>query len=164
MKQLFIVRHAKSDWGDFNIRDFDRPLNERGHRNAPEMAERFVKKGLSAELIVSSPALRAFTTANYFAKAWDIEPTLVNTNDAIYEANKTTLLSIINKFNNQYEKIALFGHNPGLTDLLNYLTDDFSVSMPTCCVAIIEFPFDDWKLISEGTGKLLVLDYPKSHD
>ena len=162
MKQLFIIRHAKSDWGDFKIRDYDRPLSERGHKNAPEMAQRFLQKDLTPELIVSSPALRAITTAKYFASGWNIEPTLIKTNEAIYEANTKTLLGVINGLDNNFQKIALFGHNPGLTDLLNYLTNDFQASMPTCSVGLIEFPFDDWKLISEHTGDLVVFDYPKS--
>ncbi len=162
MKQLFIVRHAKSDWGDFNLKDFDRPLSQRGHKNAPEMAQRFFKKGRSPEFIVSSPALRAITTANYFANGWNIQPSLIEKIDAIYEANTTTLLRTINNLDNQYEKIALFGHNPGLTDVLNYLTHDFIASMPTCCVALIEFPFDDWKLVSADTGNLILFDYPKN--
>ncbi len=162
MKQLFIVRHAKSDWGDFSLKDFDRPLSERGHKNAPEMAQRFLKKDLTPELIVSSPALRAITTAKYFAVEWEIEPASIKSKEAIYEANTKTLLDVINGLDNGFQKIALFGHNPGLTDLLNYLTNDFQVSMSTCSVALIEFPFDDWKLISEHTGDLVVFDYPKS--
>jgi len=162
MKQLFIVRHAKSDWGDATLRDFDRPLNPRGHKNAPEMVNRLVAKGIKPDSIVSSPALRALTTAKYFAAGWQMSTDQLHTNANIYEASVKTLLKVVNDFDSQMEKIALFGHNPGLTDLLNYLTGEYISNMPTCSVAIIEFPFEDWKLISGGTGKLLLFDYPKS--
>ncbi|MNK04683.1 2,3-bisphosphoglycerate-dependent phosphoglycerate mutase [compost metagenome] len=161
-KQLIIVRHAKSDWGDFNLKDFDRPLNHRGHKNAPEMAERFVAKDIKPDTIVSSPALRALTTAKYFASGWKLEADQLNTNAAIYEASIKTLLKVINEFDDKFTSIALFGHNPGLTDLVNYLTDEYITNMPTCSVAIIEFPFDEWKLISGNTGNLVLFDYPKS--
>lgn len=162
MKQLFIVRHAKSDWGDFNLKDFDRPLNNRGHKNAPEMAKRFIAKNLKPDIIVSSPALRALTTAKYFATGWKLDASRLNTDSSIYEASTKTLLKVINGFDNQFDSIALFGHNPGLTDLLNYLTDEYIANMPTCSTAIIEFPFDEWKLISGNTGNLVLFDYPKS--
>lgn len=162
MKQLIIVRHAKSDWGDFNLKDFDRPLNHRGHKNAPEMAERLVSKGIKPYAIVSSPALRAITTAKYFASGWSLNADQLTTNASIYEANTKTLLNVINGLDDQFNTIALFGHNPGLTDLLNYLTDEYIANMPTCSVAIIEFPFDEWKLISGDTGKLILFDFPKS--
>lgn len=162
MKQLIIVRHAKSDWGDFNLKDFDRPLNHRGHKNAPEMAERLVSKDIKPDAIVSSPALRAITTAKYFASGWSLNADQLTTKANIYEANTKTLLNVINGLDDQFNTIALFGHNPGLTDLLNYLTDEYIANMPTCSVAIIEFPFDEWKLISGDTGKLILFDFPKS--
>lgn len=162
MKQLIIVRHAKSDWGDFNLKDFDRPLNHRGHKNAPEMVERLVAKSIKPDVIVSSPALRAITTAKYFATGWDFTADQLKTNPSIYESSAKTLLSVINGFDDEFEKIALFGHNPGLTDLVNYLTDEYLANMPTCSVAIIEFPFDEWKLISSDTGNLVLFDFPKS--
>lgn len=162
MKQLFIVRHAKSDWGNASLRDFDRPLNHRGHQNAPEMANRLVAKGIRPDAVVSSPALRALTTAKYFAAGWQIPAEQLNTNANIYEASVKTLLKVINDFDTSFDKIALFGHNPGLTDLLNYLTDEHISNMPTCSVAIIEFPLDSWELISGGTGNLVWFDYPKS--
>lgn len=162
MKQLLIIRHAKSDWGDFNLKDFDRPLNSRGHKNAPEMVERLLAKSIVPDVIVSSPALRAFTTAKYFAAGWKFDAEHLLTNSSIYEANTKTLLDVINGFDDKFDKIALFGHNPGLTDLVNYLTDEYISNMPTCSVVIIEFPFDEWKLISGDTGKLTLFDFPKS--
>lgn len=163
MKQLIIVRHAKSDWGNPDLRDFDRPLNKRGKANAPEMAHRLVKKQIKPQLMVSSPALRAITTAKFFADTWQMPLAEILEEPKIYEANVDTLLKVINNFDNTYDQIAMFGHNPGLTDLVNYL-DGHIYEMPTCSVAILEFPFEDWAMISEGTAKVVLFDYPKSGD
>lgn len=163
-KQLLIIRHAKSDWGDIGLHDFDRPLNKRGKANAPEMAERLVKQQIIPELVVSSPALRALTTAKYFAKSWGIDSSNIQKEKEIYEANVKSLLSIITNFDNQFNHIALFGHNPGLTDLANYLSNGHIYNMPTCSVVLVEFPLDNWEEISANTGKVLLFDYPKSLD
>lgn len=160
-KQLLIIRHAKSDWGNADLRDFDRPLNKRGKANAPEMAKRLVKQKIKPDLIVSSPALRAITTAKYFAEAWKIKPKEIEQNERIYEANTKTLVSIINQLDNKHQSVAIFGHNPGLTDLVNYF-DTYLDNMPTCSVVLLEFPFDDWRMVSAGTARVLLFDYPKN--
>lgn len=162
-KQLFIIRHGKSDWKNSDITsDFDRPLNQRGHKTAPEMGKRLADKKFQPDLIVSSPAVRAFTTAKYFAEAWDIKTDAIQTEQQIYEAGVATLLSMINKFADKHDCIAIFGHNPGFTDLVNYLTDSYIENMPTASVVIIDFPFEEWKLISSGTGDNILFDYPKN--
>lgn len=161
-KRLLLIRHAKSDWGNASIRDFDRPLNKRGHANAPEMAQRMVKQHIYPDLIVSSPALRAFTTAKYFAKEWEIAENNIQTNKNIYEAGVKSLLNVVNLLDNQYNTIAIFGHNPGLTDFVEYLSDMNIYNMPTCSIVMLEFSFDNWNLISGGTAKVLLFDYPKS--
>lgn len=162
-KELLIIRHAKSDWDNLNLRDFDRPLNKRGHRSAPEMAKRLVNQQIKPGLIVSSPALRAITTAKYFAEAWSISEEDIVQESSIYEASRGTLLNLINGFDEQFNKIAVFGHNPGLTDLINYL-DGHIYEMPTCGVCYMQFPFESWAEISEATAKVLLFDYPKSED
>lgn len=163
-KQLLLIRHAKSDWGSASLTDFNRPLNRRGNTNAPEMAERMVKQRIVPQLIVSSPAVRALTTAQYFAKTWHIANEDIVTEKAIYEANVKTLLGVINHLPDQFEQIALFGHNPGLTDLANYLSNGHIYNMPTCSIVIIEFPFDSWNEISSDTGKVVLFDYPKNEE
>ena len=160
-KELIIIRHAKSDWGNADLRDFDRPLNKRGKANAHEMAHRLVKQKIKPELIVSSPAVRALTTAKFFSDTWQMPLSDILEVPSIYEANVKTLLKVVNQLNNKFDKIAMFGHNPGLTDLVNYL-DGHIYELPTCGIAILKFPFDDWALISEGTGKVLLYDYPKN--
>lgn len=162
-KRLLLIRHAKSDWGNSDLRDFDRPLNKRGKANAPEMAERLVKQQIVPDQIVSSPALRAITTAKVFAEAWQISSDQIKLAPNIYEASVQTLLALVNNFDEKYHQVALFGHNPGLTDLVNYLAAHLD-NIPTCGVVLLEFPFEDWQMISADTGKVLMFDYPKNGD
>lgn len=162
-KTLLIIRHAKSDWTGNNI-DFNRPLNHRGLENAPIMAKRIKKKNLIIDKIVSSPALRAFTTAKIMAKEWDFAEEKFTLNTEIYEASVPTLLKIINEIDNKSNCVALFGHNNGITNLVNYLSNAAIANIPTCGAVLISFPFDDWKMISQNTGDMLFFDYPKNHD
>lgn len=163
-KQLVLVRHGKSDWAASGVADFDRPLNHRGNKNAPEMAERMSKRDLIPELLVSSPAKRALTTAKHFAESWNIPKESILKEPSIYEANTNALLAVVNRLDRQYNRVALFGHNPGLTDFLNYLADAHIYNLPTASVVYIDFPFDDWSLVSHHTGSLWLFDYPKNTD
>lgn len=161
-KKILLVRHGKSEWGNTHLADFDRPLNPRGHRNAPEMAARLLQKDLVPQLIVSSPALRAITTAKHFVQAWKKSASQIKEEPLIYEANVKTLMRVINNLDNRYDYVAIFGHNPGFTDLANYLSDADIYNIPTCGTVLISFPDGDWKLLSHHTGSLLQFDYPKS--
>ncbi|MEJ7558231.1 MAG: histidine phosphatase family protein [Pedobacter sp.] len=161
MKQLLLIRHGKSEWGNAHLSDFDRPLNPRGHRNAPEMALRLVRKNLVPEITISSPALRALTTASHFEHAWHRSIAQIKQDSSIYEAAVPALLHLVNNIENKYNRAALFGHNPGFTDLANYLTDANIDNLPTCGIVILEFTTDHWSEIAVGTGRLLDFDYPK---
>lgn len=159
MKKLLLVRHAKADLLEIGLSDFDRPLNQRGLKNAVEMAERLFQKSLVPEYLTSSPALRAFNTAEIFAKRFNLRPAVEI--DAIYDATKLDLLNVINQFDNEFDYVGLFGHNPGISELLNFLTER-DESMPTCGVAVISFVAEDWALLSAGTGDVVYYDYPKN--
>ncbi|MFW0718486.1 SixA phosphatase family protein [Pedobacter sp. N23S346] len=161
-KQLLLVRHGKSDWGNLDLKDFDRPLNKRGKENAPEMAERLINKGFKFDLIVSSPAKRAKTTAKYFAEAYKTDQ--IQFEEAIYEASSKTLLHIINGFKDEVDNVVMFGHNPGFTDLANELSDADLYNIPTAGMVLISFPFDSWAMVSKGTGEMVFFDYPKNSD
>lgn len=164
MKQLLLIRHAKSDWNDASVADFDRPLNQRGSKDAPAMAERLVREQIIPQAIITSPALRALTTANYFAERFGIDKQEIRTELAIYEASVATLLSVVNNLDNRYDFVALFGHNPGLTNFIISLCDTDVYDIPTCGMLLIEFPFDDWAMVSKNTGEQLLYDYPKNVD
>jgi len=161
-KQLLLVRHGKSDKDDPTIEDFDRPLNHRGNKNAAFMADKILKKGWSAPLLVSSPAIRAYSTAKHFARIWDIPEEEIQTDLRIYEADTTDLMKVVTHFSNHYSTIALFGHNPGLTDFANYLSDAGIYNIPTSGVVVISFEVSDWAEISHQTGTVLLYDFPKN--
>ena len=161
-KKLYIIRHAKSDWENAACTsDFNRPLNKRGQQAAPQMGKRLANKNLKPQLIITSPALRAFATAKYFAKTWNIKEFEIVLHPEIYEANIGILLNSINKFDNKFDSIAIFGHNPGLTDLVNYLTNSHIANMPTAGVVIIDFAIDNWAMVAGRTGEVVLFDYPK---
>jgi len=160
-KDLFIIRHAKSDWS-FDVSDFDRPLNARGFDDAPRMAERVSEYAVKPELLVSSPAKRALTTAQLFAGRLKIPVGAIQTDTRIYEALPMALLKVINEFDNAYQGVALFGHNPGFTLLTNYLTNEHHQNLPTCALVHIRFAdVADWASVSGGLGSQLWFAFPK---
>ncbi len=161
-KEVLLVRHGKSDWGNLDLTDFDRPLNKRGKENAPEMAERLLNKGFKFDLMVSSPAKRAKTTAKYFAEAFHIKA--IQFEKSIYEASAKTLLQLINNLDETARTVIMFGHNPGFTDLANNLSGADIYNIPTAGMVLISFPFDSWSMVSQGTGELVFFDYPKNSD
>ena len=157
MKTLVLIRHAKAENNLKETTDFDRPLTTSGKQEAVKMAELLKKSGTATPFFISSPALRALTTANIFSSTFNTETP--QTDETIYEAEVEALLAVINSINNQNQTAALVGHNPGISNLLYYLTGKMT-TMPTCAFAIIEFETDNWKEISAGTGKLKEYIYP----
>src|SRR5690606_26806123 len=122
-KHLFIIRHAKSDWS-FDVSDYDRPLNSRGFKNAPKMAERMAKYAIRPQELISSPAKRAITTAQIFAEQLAVPVNEIKLEPRIYEALPNMLLQLISELDNRLECVAFFGHNPGFTLLINYLANE----------------------------------------
>ena len=160
-RQLTIVRHAKSSWSDTGLSDFDRPLNDRGLKNAPEMGRRLAEESYSVDRIISSPAMRAITTAEIIASEIGFDAKQIVKHAEIYEASVDTLLSLITSFEGKTKSVMLVGHNPGFTVLCNYLSNASIDNMPTCSIAQIKFDVDTWKSITEHSGKLIDFDYPK---
>ncbi|MEZ4738095.1 MAG: histidine phosphatase family protein [Flavobacteriales bacterium] len=163
MRTLYLCRHAKSSWADAGMRDHDRPLNERGLRNAPFMAAQFKARQEPIDLIVSSTALRAITTARSFAHALGLAEDRIVQNAAIYHAELSMLMRVVNDLPNTAERIMLFGHNPGFTYLLDHLADAGVANLPTCGLVRIDLHVDDWRAVSKGCGSMVWFDYPKRH-
>jgi len=163
LKTLYLIRHAKSDWGNPNLKDFDRSLNERGNENAPFMGKLLKKEKIFPDLIISSPAKRAITTARKIAEEIDYPKNKIVEDLNIYEANIKTLLKIVNSIDDENEIVFMFGHNPGFTELLGYLTEANIPNIPTCGIAQIEFENDSWKEVSRETGNLKRFEYPKKY-
>jgi phosphohistidine phosphatase len=161
MKKLYLTRHAKSDWGHEGLQDIDRPLNQRGYDDAYRMCNSLKKKNHLPELIVSSPATRAISTAFVFARAFDYPEDKVLILREIYEASVATLTEQIKKFPDKYSVIMLFGHNPGLTRLFNDASDSDIDNLPTCGVVLVEFETDSWKNVMDKPGKAVFSEFPK---
>lgn len=160
-KRLFLIRHGKANDPTSGSSDFVRTLKESGKADAHLMAERLKNQGMVPTHIISSPAARALGTAKVFSEVWGLATLDIKTELFIYEADITSLLSILNNLNNAFHDVAIFGHNPGITEFANYLTDEGIVNMPTSGVVVIDFPFDDWRQLSQQTGDVVLFDYPK---
>ncbi|UCE88325.1 MAG: histidine phosphatase family protein [Pseudomonadota bacterium] len=163
MKRLTLIRHAKSSWSEPGLADFDRPLNERGQRDAPKMGKHLRKHGLSPDLFVSSPAKRALTTAQTIAQALAYPSDAIRKLDAVYEASLATLLNVVHELDDNHSDIVLFGHNPGITVLANFLVGVHIDNVPTCGVVMIELAVDNWRDVERDCGRLLGFDYPKKN-
>ena len=161
MKKLTLIRHAKSSWKYLNLDDLDRPLNKRGRRDAPIMGKRLAKNKALPDLIISSPAKRAWKTAKVVAREVGFEKERIEKNKAVYEAGVSELIQIIQKINDKYNHVMIFGHNPGFNALGHYLTNYEVDNIPTCGVFVMEFNVNSWQEISQGKGKFISFDYPK---
>lgn len=157
MKTLLLARHAKSDWGDPGLADFDRPLNARGLRDAPDMARRLVDDGAAVQLVVSSPALRAITTAREYAAAFGAG--LVERPE-LYAASARTILAVAAALPDEASVAMLVGHNPGMSDAVAELTGEF-VELPTCAIVTCAVDVGSWAELIEGSGRLELVRTPR---
>jgi len=161
MRTIFLIRHAKSSWDNPGLRDFNRPLNERGLHDAPKMAKILVKQGVKPDLLVSSPAKRALTTALFFAEAFGLADEAVMREQDIYEAGPTDIFQIINRLPDSAQTVLLFGHNPTLTEVANRFSEDFIDNVPTCGIVQIESVADSWRAFYEGNANVKAYFFPK---
>ncbi len=161
MKKLFIVRHAKSSWDSPYLDDHDRPLNKRGKDNAPEMGRRLAKRNVLPDLMISSSAKRAFSTAKFIAKKISFPTNKIRKESLFYHGNIENIISIIQNVDDSVNILMIYGHNPGMTDLTNYLTGSMIYNIPTCGITEVDFYISSWNLVEKYTGKLISFDYPK---
>ena len=173
MLTLYLCRHAKSSWDIPGQRDFDRPLNERGLRNAPFMANLFRERGEPLDLLVSSTAERAMATARHFAKALgaregshfdpDAPKPQLLPNETLYLAGVRDILLTVNGLPDEATRVMLFGHNPGFTDALDHISGTDIGNLPTCGIVRIDLPLKKWAEVSRDLGTLVWSDAPKRH-
>lgn len=161
MKILTLVRHAKSSWKDASLRDRDRPLNKRGHRDAPVMGKRLHEHGIRPSLIVSSPAKRAWTTAKIFAKELSYPREFLQRDDNLYLASVDRILDVIVAQDEGFNSLMIVGHNPGFTDFANFLSPGLTHNLPTAGVVSVSIDQDHWNLYEQPKTELLVHDWPK---
>lgn len=162
MKKLLIIRHAKSSWDAAVQSDFDRPLNERGLKDAPAMAQRLLKKEVKIDQILSSPANRALTTATFFAKAYGIKTKKILEVPELYHAGIIVFNRVIDELDDDDKSVAIFSHNPGITDFVNSLTNVRVDNVPTCGIFAVKAAVKSWKDFGAAEKEFWFFDYPKS--
>lgn len=166
MKTLYVVRHAKSSWDDTDLADIDRPLNERGKRDAPRMAKRLKEKSIHPELFLSSPARRAFSTARRIGEVVGYKKDHIKTEKKLYHASENEIFNVVRGLSDKSGSVMIFGHNPGLTDFVNELlnTKQFIDNIPTCGIVAFSFSTKSWADVSKENAQLLFFDYPKNKE
>jgi phosphohistidine phosphatase len=147
-KTIIIIRHAKSSWTDLSMRDFDRPLDDRGLKDAPMMASKLKDFGVKPDVLISSAANRALMTANFFSGEFGLA---VKEEKSLYHAPPSAYLEKINGLSEDITTVVFFGHNPGVTDLANEIEPGIIDDLPTCSITIAEVKRDlrwediDWR-------------------
>ncbi|MDB5196094.1 MAG: phosphohistidine phosphatase [Flaviaesturariibacter sp.] len=162
MKTLILVRHAKSSWDDITQKDFDRPLNDRGKKEAPEMAKRLKEKGIKPDLIVSSPAKRAKKTARLFAEEFHISKDDITLVEGLYEPSLASFQTTVSNLPDGSDTVAIFSHNPAITEFVNTLSNVHVDDMPTCGVFAVSIDTTTWTNYAASEAKFLFFDYPKN--
>ncbi len=159
MKTLYLVRHAKSSWDDPTLADKARPLDARGKRDAPKVGKRLAKAGVKPDLILSSSAKRALTTARIIAKELGYKRKSIVVDDRLYAAEADVVLDVIQRLDNEAGCVMLFGHNPELTELAHRLSGKIT-RMPTCAVAEFTFDVNSWSRIGKVKPTTADVSYP----
>ena len=168
MKTLTLLRHAKSDWDDMTLRDFDRTLNDRGRRGAEAMGVHLRKMGWHCDSALASPAARVKRTIE--GTAIDVRPRY---DDRLYLADAGTILGLLQEVEGDPASVLVAGHNPGLQELIfllvgpeheNALLDEAAAKFPTATIAVLELAIDRWTDIAPGCGELVHFARPRDLD
>lgn len=163
MKTLYLVRHAKSSWELDYLDDFERPLNERGKRDAPLMGRVLRDRVVRPDLVLSSPAARAASTARILAEGIGYPRKSIFYTERLYDAGVTDLLEVINALDDAHGSAMIVSHNPGLSTLAGRLDTSFADDMPTAGVVALELSVENWGGVAKGCGRLLFADFPKNY-
>ncbi len=161
MKQLVIVRHAKSSWDDMSLDDHDRPLNKRGHRNGPDMGNRMKERNIIPDLMITSSARRAMDTCSYLAGALGYSESDIIVDPALYHSSTSEIFKVIRAVDDSVNTLYIFGHNPGFTSFANTLNNTNIYNIPTAGIVVSEISANTWSAVAPGSGTELLFDYPK---
>lgn len=164
MKTLYLMRHAKSSWNFDGLSDQERPLNDRGRDDAPHMGQALAKRHITPDLIVSSPAARAMSTAVLVAREVQYPHDKIQVEPGIYQADLDTLLDIIRGLPDTANSVLLTGHNPTMTDVANYLlpNDGLTHELPTAAIVCVRFLVDAWSEAGPANAEFYFYDYPRN--
>ncbi len=160
-RKLYIIRHGKSSWDNEGLNDIDRPLNERGIRSAELMAKRLMGKGLVPELIYSSPANRALSTALIMKRIWGLDPSVLHIHDALYLAYVSEIGEVVERAPEKMASLAIFGHNPAFTLYANQFLDKPLENLPTAGVVVLSLESESWRKIGRKHVRDSYVDIPK---
>lgn len=162
MKTLYFIRHAKSSWKDLSLQDIDRPLNKRGKKDAPKIGAHLKSKNAKPDLMLSSPAKRAYTTAKLVATELEYDKSDIVKNKKLYvfDYSGKDVMDVVRKIDNKHDVVMVFGHNPTFSHLASSFTDE-DIEMPTCGTACFRFDTDEWKEIEDVEVELVFYVYPK---
>lgn len=163
MKRLYIIRHAKSDWSDPALSDFDRPLNQRGEKDAPLMGKIVAEHHPRPDLILSSPAVRARTTAETISRKWGYETEKIVFDQDLYLADTRKIVETVRHLPAWADTVCIVGHNPGLTLFAEHISGCVIDNIPTCGIVAVRLKQNEWNTIGKGSAQLLFFDYPKKH-
>ncbi len=163
MKTLLILRHAKSDWGNFQLRDFDRELNERGFRDARLMGKKLHQRYIPIDTIISSTAQRAKQTAMLVQSEIGISDDKMQWSNELYHASAYVITEHVSVIDPAFNTVLIVCHNPGITHFVNNQCGFVTDNVPTCGLAAFEIDTDDWMQFSDAKKKLLFYDFPKNH-
>ena len=161
--RLTLLRHAKTEAQHSGQEDWDRMLEPRGQRDAPEMARRLRERKLKPDLIIASPAVRALTTAQIFMRELHLAASKLQQDERLYLASPKVLKEVIRELGGTAPHLMIVGHNPGLTEFAERVSADREIdNMPTCAIYTLEFEIDDWSELEWNSGVNAELDYPKN--
>lgn len=163
MKRIILNRHAKSDWDNPELSDYERVLSKRGLSDAPLMAKKFAERNIKVDYLYSSSAVRAKTTAEYFIKELNLNQNNYSFEREIYGSGTSFIRTNTQNLSDNIDCVMYFGHNPDFTSLITYYTGEIIGNLPTCGIAVIKFDVDYWNQINDNNGKLEVFDYPKNY-
>lgn len=161
MRRLIILRHGKSEWDGPRLDDFERPLAPRGLRDVPEMGRRLARRGLAPDLIISSTAVRAFSTACAIAREIGYREDRIVGEARLYHAPPATMLGFVRRAPDDAQTLMVVGHNPGMTELANMLADIRIDNMPTAGMLCVEFDVPRWSEIDPDAAQFAWFDFPK---
>lgn len=157
------MRHAKSSWDTPGLNDSERPLNNRGKKNAPFMGKLLKGKNEIPDLIISSPAKRAYSTAKRIAEEVSYPVKKIFKEEKLYMADTGEFLSVIGNTLQNINKLMLISHNSGITRFANFISGENLDNIPTAGIVRIDFDMDSWSQITETKGKMIFFEYPKKY-
>ncbi|HTN05253.1 SixA phosphatase family protein [Agriterribacter sp.] len=164
MRSVLFIRHAKSSWDNAAESDFDRPLNERGKKDAPEMARRLLEKKVPLDSFISSPAKRARKTTGFFTAAYGLAQSNILLKAELYLPSIDVFYDVIEETSNQFHHLAICSHNPAITGIVNQLTNEIRVdNMPTCGIFAIKINIQQWQDFRKAEKQFWFFDYPKNY-